>query len=128
MLANIRKPYLNVDSRNPQLSRHSSSRTIDLAGPDQSWSGIRSLTNEERDQIDFQARVILSRCADRVKEMEILEKRTFIFSILPQTSTSLLFTVASQDALSWKLTRRIQLPDSSPHDYGKMPQQRPQTL
>lgn len=75
MLANIRKPYLNVDSRNSPLTRQGSSRTIDLAGPDQSWSGIRHLTNEERDQIDLQARVILSRCADRVKEMETLEKR-----------------------------------------------------
>src|ERR1700720_2802769 len=64
MLANIRKAYLNVDARNPPVSRQISSKTIDLAGPDQSWSGIRSLTNEERDQIDLQARVILSRCAD----------------------------------------------------------------
>ena len=77
MLANIRKPYLNLDSRNPPLSRQGYSRNIDLAGPDQSWLGVRSLTNEERDQIDLQARVILSRCADRVKEMETLEKRTY---------------------------------------------------
>ena len=80
MLATIRKPYLNLDSRNPPLSRQISSRNIDLAGPDQSWSEIRSLTNEERDQIDLQARVILSRCADRVKEMEILEKRMYYIS------------------------------------------------
>lgn len=76
MLSTIRKPYLNVDSRNTPLSRQGSSRNIDLAGADQAWAGIRHLTNEERDQIDLQARVILSRCADRVKEMETLEKRT----------------------------------------------------
>jgi syntaxin 18 len=81
MLANIRKPYLNVDSRNLPLSRQGSSRNIDLAGSDQSWSAIRSLTNEERDQIDLQARVILSRCADRVKEMETLEKRALNYII-----------------------------------------------
>lgn len=77
MLANIRKPYLNVDVRNQPLARQASARTIDFAGPgsDQSWSGIRHFTNEERDQIDLQARVILSRCAERVKEMEKLEKR-----------------------------------------------------
>ena len=75
MLATIRKPYLNFDSRSP-LSRQASSRNIDLAGHDQSWTGIRHLSNEERDQIDLQARVILSRCSDRVKEMDILEKRT----------------------------------------------------
>lgn len=78
MLANIRKPYLNVDSRNTPLSRQGSSRSIDLAGTDQSWAAIRHLSNEERDQIDLQARVILTRCADRVKEMETLEKRAYI--------------------------------------------------
>jgi syntaxin 18 len=75
MLANIRKAYLNIDFRNPPLSRQGS-RGIDLEASDQSWSGMRHLSNEERDQIDMQARVILSRCADRVKEMEALEKRT----------------------------------------------------
>jgi syntaxin 18 len=79
MLANIRKPYLNMDSRNPPLSRQGSLRNIDLAGSDPSWSGIRSLTNDERDQIDLQARVILSRCADRVKALEKLEKRRYLF-------------------------------------------------
>jgi len=66
MLTNIRKPYLNVDSRNPPLSQQAI-RNIDLADSDQSWADIRHLTNEERDQIDLQARVILTRCADRVK-------------------------------------------------------------
>jgi syntaxin 18 len=76
MLATIRKPYLNMDSRAPlsSLSRQAS-RTLDLASSDSFWVGIQYLTNEERDQIDMQARIILSRCADRVKEMEVLEKR-----------------------------------------------------
>lgn len=77
MLANIRKPYLNVDSRNAPLGRQSS-RTLDLKDTDPLWAGIRHLTNEERDQIDMQARVILTRCADRVKEMEALEKRAVL--------------------------------------------------
>ena len=72
MLASIRKPYLNVDARPSPLSRQGT-RNIDLADAE-SWAGIKQLTNEERDQIDLQARVILSRCADRVKEMEALEK------------------------------------------------------
>jgi syntaxin 18 len=80
MLGNIRKPYLNVDSRNPPLTRQVT-RNIDFGGPDQSWAGIRHLTNEERDQIDLQARVILTRCADRVKEMETLEKRADYSSV-----------------------------------------------
>ena len=74
MLSSVRKAYLNVDARNPPMLRQSS-RTIDIAGGEQSWADIRSLTNEERDQIDLQARVILSRCKDRVAQLEELEKR-----------------------------------------------------
>lgn len=74
MLANIRKAYLNVDSRDTRMGRQPS-RKIDLDKGDSSWAEIKHLTNEERDQIDLQARVILTRCADRVKEMEALEKR-----------------------------------------------------
>lgn len=74
MLANIRKPYLNVDTRTTPMSRQAPSN-IDFGGADPLWAGIRYLTNEERDQIDLQARVILTRCSDRVKEMEALEKR-----------------------------------------------------
>jgi len=73
-LTSIRRPYLNVDS-NPGYQRQS--RTFDLANsavPGESLSALRYLSNEERDQIDLQARVILSKCAGRVKEMEILEK------------------------------------------------------
>lgn len=75
MLANIRVPYLNIDSRTSPLS-HQTSRNLDFNEPlSSSWANIRHLTNEERDQIDLQARVILTRCSDRVKEMEVLEKR-----------------------------------------------------
>lgn len=75
MLAAVRKAYLNVDARSPPLQRHAV-RNIDLAGSDQqSWASIKHLTNEERDQIDLQARVILSRCSERIRELEALEKR-----------------------------------------------------
>lgn len=39
------------------------------------WSGIKSLTNAERDQLDLQANVILTKCAQRVRELEELDKR-----------------------------------------------------
>lgn len=75
MLASIRKPYLDVNSRSVPTSRLPS-RTFNLDATD-SWANTRQLTNEERDQIDLQARTILSRCADRVKEMEAIEKRMY---------------------------------------------------
>jgi syntaxin 18 len=77
MVSAIRKPYLNLDARNALPSRLPS-RTIDIGGSDQSsWANVKHLTNEERDQIDLQARVILSRCSERIKEMEALEKRAY---------------------------------------------------
>jgi syntaxin 18 len=75
MLAQVRRPYLNVDARAPAYAR-TVARTLDLGeDSDPAWTNVKYLTNEERDQIDLQARVILTRCANRVKEMEALEKR-----------------------------------------------------
>ncbi|KAH7922446.1 hypothetical protein BV22DRAFT_1094563 [Leucogyrophana mollusca] len=121
MLANVRKPYLSVDSHSSPLSRQGS-RNIDLGDSQQSWSGIRHLTNEERDQIDLQARVILTRCADRVKEMEGLEKRRtelvasksnplsrFLPARLKQDASTVLsdFTAAHHSSITWYLSRRL---------------------
>ena len=77
MLFSIRTAYLNIDSRHSPLSRQGN-RNIDFSEDASSWANTRHLTNEERDQIDLQARVILKRCSDRVKEMEAIEKRRFL--------------------------------------------------
>ncbi|KAF8592388.1 snare protein syntaxin 18/UFE1 [Ramaria rubella] len=121
MLNSIRRPYLNVDSGSSFLSRQPS-RNLDLGGSDEGWSSIRHLTNEERDQIDLQARVILSRCADRVKEMETLEKRRAeiaanksnpILRLLPSrllqdaASVSSDFVAAHHSGITWFLNRRL---------------------
>ncbi|EKM59349.1 uncharacterized protein PHACADRAFT_157701 [Phanerochaete carnosa HHB-10118-sp] len=122
MLASVRKPYLNVDSRNPPLLRQGS-RNIDLSGPDQqSWANIKHLTNEERDQIDLQARVIFSRCSDRIKEMEALERRRaelvasrvnpltrFLPARLRQDETTATsdFVAAHHASVNWFLSRRL---------------------
>ncbi|KAI0263725.1 hypothetical protein BC834DRAFT_885253, partial [Gloeopeniophorella convolvens] len=70
MLAAVRRAYLNVHARPPPLARQT--------------PYIKYLTNGERDQIDMEARTILARCADRVRDMETLEKRmgATIFSVL----------------------------------------------
>ncbi|KAK0206506.1 snare protein syntaxin 18/UFE1 [Desarmillaria ectypa] len=122
MLSTIRKPYLNLDSRRGTFARHTS-RTLDFSGSDeQSWSSIRQLSNEERDQIDLQARLILSRCADRVKEMEALEKRRaelvasktnpltrFLPARLRQDESSIAsdFIAAHHSSITWYLNRRL---------------------
>lgn len=86
MLANIRKPYLDVHARRPPLTRQASastSKSLDTdadptMGIDEMWKDVKYLTNEERDQIDLQVRMILARCAQKVRAMEELEKREYI--------------------------------------------------
>lgn len=74
MLGTIRTAYLNIDPRGSSLSRQPS-RNIDLGEGSSSWANFRHLSNEERDQIDLQARVILTRCSNRIKDMEAIEQR-----------------------------------------------------
>ncbi|KAF7331991.1 SNARE protein syntaxin 18/UFE1 [Mycena kentingensis (nom. inval.)] len=120
MLANIRRPYLNVDSR-AGPSRQPT-RTLDFESADSSWASIRSLSNQERDQIDLQAKVILTRCADRVKELEALEKRRielvasktnpltrFLPARLREDAATLSSDVvaAHRSSITWYLNRRL---------------------
>ena len=95
MLGNIRRPYLNIDSSSSPLVRQGS-RNLDLNDSHQLWSDIKHLSNEERDQIDLQARLILTRCADRVKEMEALEKRAYSSR---STATTTLPTLPPEQAV-----------------------------
>ncbi|KIY73659.1 snare protein syntaxin 18/UFE1 [Cylindrobasidium torrendii FP15055 ss-10] len=122
MLSGLRRAYLNVDSRRSGLSR-ATTHSLDLSNPDnQSWSSIQQLTNEERDQIDLQARLILSKCSDRVKDMEALEKRRTellagkmnpITRWLPSRLRSDDATAASnvvaahRSSITWYLSRRL---------------------
>jgi syntaxin 18 len=73
MLAAVRRAYLDVHARLPPLTRQAG-RALDTTGVD-AWADIKYFTNAERDQIDVQARQILARCAERVHDMETLEKR-----------------------------------------------------
>ncbi|KAI0335557.1 hypothetical protein GY45DRAFT_809953 [Cubamyces sp. BRFM 1775] len=121
MVAAVRKAYLNVDARSPPMQRPTS-RTIDLAGENQSWAELRNLTNEERDQIDLQARVILSRCKDRVAQLEELEKKRAEYAASQQNPLTRLlparlrqddstaasdFVAAHHAGITWYLSRRL---------------------
>ncbi|KAJ2916405.1 hypothetical protein MD484_g3958, partial [Candolleomyces efflorescens] len=121
MLASIRKAYLNVDSRTSPLSRQGS-RNLDFSEGEAAWSNIRHLSNEERDQIDLQARVIIQRCSTRVKEMEALEKRRSelvaskvnpLIRLLParlrqdESTLSSGVIAAHRSSVTWYLSRRL---------------------
>ena len=84
ILATVRRAYLDVHARVPPVTRQTV-RALDTTGVD-AWADIKYFTNAERDQIDVQARQILARCAERVHDMEALEKRAFptpYLSLLP---------------------------------------------
>lgn len=74
LLASSRRAYLNVDAHQGS-SRQARNIDLSAASSGDAFASIKSLTNEERDQIDLQARILLSKCADRVKDMELIEKR-----------------------------------------------------
>ena len=83
MLAAVRRAYLDVHARAPPVTRQTV-RDLDTSGVD-AWVDIKYFTNAERDQIDVQSRQILARCAERVHDMETLEKRA---SLTPHLSLS----------------------------------------
>ena len=73
MLTLIRRPYLNIDG-NEFLAIRQTVRAFDLGGDEEGLASLKYMSNQERDQVDLQAKTILSRCAERVKEMEQIEK------------------------------------------------------
>ncbi|KAG8946691.1 hypothetical protein FRC04_011469 [Tulasnella sp. 424] len=122
LLQSVRRPYLNVDAQ-PSYARQA--KDIDLSavlsGRTDAFAGIKSLTNEERDQIDLQARMILGKCADRVKEMELHEKRRQataaaqanpLARLLPARllggdTAAADFVAAHRTNITWYITRRL---------------------
>ncbi|CCO26369.1 Syntaxin-18 [Rhizoctonia solani AG-1 IB] len=75
LLSSVRRPYLNVDP-NSHFRPATNARNIDLNSMNSdAWANVKSLTNAERDQLDLQANVILTKCAQRVRELEQLEKQ-----------------------------------------------------
>ncbi|EJU06248.1 hypothetical protein DACRYDRAFT_44770 [Dacryopinax primogenitus] len=70
MLASIRHAYLSVDSSHSHTRRGGFD-----ASQKEGWGEVKRLTNQERDEIELQAKVILKRCAERVKHLEELEEK-----------------------------------------------------
>ena len=75
MLTLIRRPYLNIDG-NEYFALRQAAHALDLGGDEDALASLKYMSNQERDQMDLQAKTILSRCAERVKEMEKIERST----------------------------------------------------
>ncbi|RUS25741.1 hypothetical protein BC938DRAFT_471726 [Jimgerdemannia flammicorona] len=81
-LLSIRRAYLNT-ARAARKNPAASNRPIDANNMLMSAEGITHLTDKERDEIDLQARMIITRCMDRIKELEAAENG--VTSIRPQS-------------------------------------------
>lgn len=76
-LKSIRPAYLNKDARKTYRKRPAVKVPAELTENSlfaMFPSNIGYLTDQERDEIDFQAKVIIRRCMDRIKELEEAEK------------------------------------------------------
>lgn len=66
-LHTIRRPYLassSAPSRRNATAEADGKHTLDT------WRGVNSLTDKERDEIDFQVKMTIKKCLARIKELE----------------------------------------------------------
>ncbi|CAO3612078.1 unnamed protein product [Mucor fragilis] len=78
-LITIRPAYLSTSKRSTHRSsqRQTTQHDLDTGSTDSLFaifSAGNNLTDRERDEIDFQAKLIIRRCIDRIKELEEAEK------------------------------------------------------
>ncbi|GAA5838305.1 hypothetical protein JCM5353_006845 [Sporobolomyces roseus] len=76
-LSSIRRPYLDLSSSSVSSSTTNSTARGGLDQTKQGfaqWEGVKSLSDRERDEIDFSVKIALKKSVDRVRELEQLEK------------------------------------------------------
>ncbi|CEJ04091.1 hypothetical protein RMCBS344292_18060 [Rhizopus microsporus] len=119
----IRPVYLNTSNR--PGSRRKDQHDLNISSTDQLFSlfptHITQLTDRERDEIDFQAKLIIKRCMDRVKELEESEKirlekeatkpvtrlAHFLQSVLPAVSSTEDMLSVHRSSITWLLNQQL---------------------
>ncbi|KAI7905262.1 uncharacterized protein BX663DRAFT_502281 [Cokeromyces recurvatus] len=124
-LITIRPAYLTTSNR-PSRSRPTTVEMVKASDANHHdslfalFSGrIHNLTDHERDEIDFQAKLIIRRCMDRVKELEESEKMRqsqepvhsrfthFLSSILLPPSTTEDILGVHRSSMTWYLNQKL---------------------
>lgn len=79
-LSNIRRPYLDMSARGHRTAERGDDgaqpHLPEIDGRFGKWQQVVSLTDAERDEIDFQVKLFVKQCLERVQELERGEKRT----------------------------------------------------
>jgi syntaxin 18 len=60
------------------ISVREANSIIDIIADSDKMATQRYLSSHQRDQVDLQAKMIISRCAERVRAMEGVEKSTYM--------------------------------------------------
>lgn len=83
-LQSIRRAYLSLDGGSGMRSK--STERGDKSALD-AWKGVTSLSDKERDEIEFQVKVMVKRCLGRIQELEKGEEGMFdAFTLVKQTN------------------------------------------
>lgn len=72
-LSMIRRPYLDMKSKGRRNDTQEEREHGDDAFA--RWQGASSLTESERDEVDFQVKLVIKQCLGRVHELERGEQR-----------------------------------------------------
>ena len=56
-----------------------SSRQLDPSKGLEAWSGVKYLTDRERDEVDYQMKMVIKKCLDQIKELSQAERGMFTF-------------------------------------------------
>ena len=65
----IRRPYLDITSKN-RRNTVLVEEMIDFSDTFSRREGASSLTESERDEVDFQVKLVIKQCLSRVQELE----------------------------------------------------------
>ena len=78
----IRRPYLDVASKGRRAPESHEAANEDGSSQDAfaRWQRTTSLSEAERDEVDFQVKLVIKQCLSRVNELERGEKRTYELS------------------------------------------------
>lgn len=123
VLAVIKRPYLNVEV-NDMVSSRDSAAVVDLMADGSALASLKHLSSQQRDQVDLQAKMIITKCAERVRGMEQVEKhraelaasrtskllRMLPARLAPQNNSGTLssdFLAAHNTSVTWYLNRRL---------------------
>ncbi|KAI7870526.1 hypothetical protein BDF14DRAFT_1720542 [Spinellus fusiger] len=120
-LTSIRRAYLGSDARHSRKQTAKPAQGISKEGSlFAMFPTGQQLTDKERDEIDFQAKLIIRQCIDRIKDLEQAEAMrqkavssrptsrlvSLFYTVLPHSSTEDILGI-HRSSMTWLLNKRL---------------------